>query len=176
MFAIEMICWNLLLNSIKDLCDFSQNLDAVSAYKRAKTDQCKSQITDLACDSGKLFKPNLKRQLNQETNVYHGCLNELTFKNYLNDFAQSTKASTQSAELCIDFCLTNYHNIFCAYKTLTNECYCFKNLTQTLEDPQNCDPESKNQIHFYRTGMIGIWFILLILNGFILKVYYFKRY
>ena len=143
-------------NSSKGPCDFSQNLDAVSAYKRAKTDQCKSQIADLACDSGNIFKLNLRREFNQETKFYHGCINELAFKNYLNEIAPSTKASTQSVQFCIDFCLTNYHNKVCAYKKLTNECYCFKNSSQTLIDPTNCDPESNNLIHFYSTGMIGL--------------------
>jgi hypothetical protein len=139
----------------------SQNSDAVSAYERAKTAECKEKIEQLACilqnqsyesnRKSSIYDLNLNRTCAYASNhqlretYVRGCLTESEFSTYVsseteihlnksNDTAFSVDFSQiKQLQTCIDACLGQVHLKYAAFHPNLG-CICVRYLKSGLKE------------------------------------------
>ena len=166
-------------------CDFSDIPDAVSAFNRAQTEECKDQIKFLSCVSKQqkelyqnqdykngFLKLALDRRCpdsydfnlrNLSSNEFQVKIDQSRFfqgcllSETINDTNPDFKIHPEVKFLkpCIDLCLTSYLNKYAGYDDLTKKCVCIKSFNSSLF--LDCESlQDDSKLKIYHTGLSGI--------------------
>lgn len=168
---LECICFQLS-------CNFSDNPEAVSAYNRSKTEECKRMIENTACFYKTLEKLNNDHKYKQlvrkcpytapKRGQLVGCFrfSQADIRNHdelLHDVAIST------SDICMDVCLTHFGARYAAYNSTSRtkqdaaaiKCICFEDAPEFEHEIEGvCVKDSQNESDYtfklYTTGFLGL--------------------
>lgn len=151
----------------KPKCDILKDKEVISALQRARTQECKEHIVDVACNikSGQLYSktlPNSCPSINYIANRSIGCFKDEKRNRLLSSFYANYK-ETNSPKKCIQMCLQSGY-LFAGMQYST-ECFCGNDepsLDGKLPDSScnmKCPAETKSAcggyyaMNIYETGI-----------------------
>lgn len=168
MHLLQFYCL-IIFGFIKESFAFDDNIDnclinsteAISAYNRASTFECKNEIKRISCQlqHGVLFNyTHISKRYCPSANDYgyFGCIYDEHKNKLLSNLNSNNSVvfnDTQSKEFCTLKCVSfNFkHAIF---ESITSNCTCF-NLAILKSDFIHSKCEGENYVEVYQTGIKG---------------------